>query len=112
MIFIQFGVFRQDEANVQRRELGVAFRDLRVTGFASANDVQPTLGSTFNLLGIPKAIRASRHPVVKDILSGFEGVVRPGEMLCTSSLYFYSDGKLIIICSGTRPSRLGMHITS
>ncbi len=77
---------RQTQANVKGRELCVAFRDLRVTGFGSANDVQPTLGSNFNPLTIPKDIKAARHPIIKDILSGFEGVVRPGEMLRTSSL--------------------------
>lgn len=33
-------------------------------------------------------INEARHPPVKDILSGFNGVVRSGEMLCTYPLRF------------------------
>ena len=38
-------------------------------------------------------IRSSRHPPIRDILDGFEGVVRPGEMLRESisfSFFFFS----------------------
>ena len=73
--------YRQDANNIKGRELGIAFRGLRVTGLGNANVTQPTIGSTFNPLEIPNAIQAGRHPIIKDILSGFEGVVRPGEML-------------------------------
>jgi hypothetical protein len=45
------------------------FKDLRV------------VGSVFNPRVILKKIQALRHPPLRDILSGFEGVVRPGEML-------------------------------
>lgn len=63
------------------RELGVVFRNLRVQGLGAAASFQPTLGSTLNPLEIPGKIRQLLHPPVRDILSGFEGVVRPGEML-------------------------------
>ncbi|KAF9555496.1 pleiotropic drug resistance ABC transporter [Agrocybe pediades] len=47
----------------------------------SAASFQPTLGSLLNPLGIVSALQRIRHPPLRDILSGFEGVVRPGEML-------------------------------
>ncbi|KZP27013.1 pleiotropic drug resistance ABC transporter [Athelia psychrophila] len=74
-------VKRSDEASLKKRELGVLFRDLRVVGLGASASFAPTLGSTINPMGIFDAIKAARHPPVKDILSGFEGVVRPGEML-------------------------------
>ncbi|KAL5529901.1 SNQ2_5 [Sanghuangporus sanghuang] len=69
------------ENNLKPRELGVVFQDLRVQGLGSAASFQPTVGSTLNPLSIPEKIRAMLHPPVRDILSGFEGVVNPGEML-------------------------------
>ncbi|KAL5527915.1 hypothetical protein ACEPAG_6716 [Sanghuangporus baumii] len=69
------------ESNLKPRELGVVFQDLRVQGLGSAASFQPTVGSTLNPFLIPEKIRALIHPPVRDILSGFEGVVNPGEML-------------------------------
>ena len=75
---------RREEAHIKGRELGVMFRDLRVTGLGSSASYIPTLGSMFNPSSILENIQAARHPQVRDILSGFEGAVRPGEMLCRS----------------------------
>jgi hypothetical protein len=61
------------------------FRDLRVVGLGSSASYIPTLGSMFNPMSILEAIQNARHPPLRDILSGFEGAIRPGEMLCTSS---------------------------
>ena len=58
------------------------FKNLRVVGLGASTSYQPTLGSVINPLNIFEAFKASRHPAIKDILTGFEGVVRPGEMLC------------------------------
>ena len=63
------------------RELGVVFDDLRVVGLGASANYQPTVGSTLNPLQVLDIIKRLRHPPVKDILSGFEGSVRPGEML-------------------------------
>ncbi|KAN0136953.1 ABC-2 type transporter domain containing protein [Lactarius tabidus] len=71
----------RDRAGVQSRELGVMFKDLRVVGLGAAASYQPTFGSFFNPKVILEKIRTLRHPPLRDILSGFEGVVRPGEML-------------------------------
>ena len=62
------------------------FRDLRVLGLGASTSYIPTLGSVFNPIDILEAIRTIRHPPVRDILSGFEGAVRPGEMLCMLSI--------------------------
>ncbi|KAJ6512909.1 pleiotropic drug resistance ABC transporter [Mycena sanguinolenta] len=70
-----------EEANVDRRELGVVFEDLRVVGLGASASYQPTLGSTLNPLSILEQIRTLRHPPLRNILEGFSGVVRPGEML-------------------------------
>ncbi|KAF5330166.1 hypothetical protein D9611_010635 [Ephemerocybe angulata] len=72
---------RQDKAEVKPRQLGVAFRDLEVLGVGASSSFQPTLGSLFNPCAIAEGIRNARHPSIKHILSGFEGVVKPGEML-------------------------------
>ncbi|KAI0930785.1 hypothetical protein AcV7_004877 [Taiwanofungus camphoratus] len=70
-----------DESDIKRRELGVVFQDLRVVGLGATATYQSTLGSALNPLNIADIIKRLRHPPVRDILSGFEGVIRPGEML-------------------------------
>lgn len=72
---------RFDESDIKRRELGVAFEDLRVVGQASTATYQPTVGSELNPFKIVEIINNIRHPALRDLLSGFEGCVRPGEML-------------------------------
>ncbi|KDQ56593.1 hypothetical protein JAAARDRAFT_58879 [Jaapia argillacea MUCL 33604] len=74
-------VFRGREDGSNFRSLGVLFENLRVTGLGAQASYQPTFGSTLNPIRFFEAIQGIRHPAVRDILSGFEGVVRPGEML-------------------------------
>ena len=74
---------RRDEAGVKPRSLGVVFRNLRVVGLGAIASYQPTLGSILNPLNIVGKIKNVRHPPIRDILSNFEGVVRPGEMIRT-----------------------------
>ncbi|KAH9934163.1 pleiotropic drug resistance ABC transporter [Fomitopsis serialis] len=78
---LQQMVRRKDESDIKRRELGVVFDNLRVVGLGASVSYQPTLGSTLNPFQIFETIKKIRHPPVKDILSGFEGCVKPGEML-------------------------------
>jgi len=73
---------RRGEANHKTRELGVMFKDLKVVGLGASASYQPTIGSVLNPMNVLEAIHTFRHPPIKDILTGFEGVVRPGEMLC------------------------------
>lgn len=77
-------IFRRGEAQMEPRTLGVMFRNLRVVGLGATVSYQSTLGSIINPLNILRAIQDIRHPPVRDIIHGFEGTVRPGEMLCTS----------------------------
>ncbi|KAL6306522.1 pleiotropic drug resistance ABC transporter [Sparassis latifolia] len=70
-----------EAAGIRRRELGVLFSDLRVVGLSASATSQPTFGSMLNPLSILDAIQSMRHPAMRDILSGIDGVVRPGEML-------------------------------
>lgn len=70
-----------DRSDVKRRELGVLFENLRVVGLGESAAIQPTFGSTLHPLNWIQGIQRMRHPATRDILSGFEGVVRPGEML-------------------------------
>ncbi|KAJ8519083.1 hypothetical protein ONZ45_g3902 [Pleurotus djamor] len=74
---------KRDEAGIEPRTLGVLFDGLEVVGLGqtAAARQQPTLSSLFNPVDIFHAIQAKRHPPLRKILSGFEGVVRPGEML-------------------------------
>ncbi|KAJ6507866.1 pleiotropic drug resistance ABC transporter [Mycena vitilis] len=70
-----------EEAHIEGRELGVVFENLRVVGLGATASYQPTLGSTLNPLSILEKIKTFRHPPLRNILDGFSGVVRPGEML-------------------------------
>ncbi|KAK0203605.1 pleiotropic drug resistance ABC transporter [Desarmillaria ectypa] len=74
-------VKRRVEANIKDRQLGVVFENLRVVGLGATASYQETLGSTLNPFNILEKIRTARHPSLRDIISGFEGVVRPGEMI-------------------------------
>lgn len=57
------------------------FQNLRVVGLGASASYQPTLGSVLSPLTAIEQFRTLRHPPLRDILSGFDGVVRPGEML-------------------------------
>ncbi|KAG2131012.1 ABC-2 type transporter-domain-containing protein [Suillus clintonianus] len=72
---------RCSEEEIKCRQLGVVFNDLRVVGTGARSSLQPTMGSLCSPASIWRTISAARHPPVRDILSGFEGVVAPGEML-------------------------------
>ncbi|TDL16644.1 hypothetical protein BD410DRAFT_795131 [Rickenella mellea] len=72
---------RRGDSVIKSRELGVVFEYLSVVGLGATARYQPTLGSTFNPVRMLEAIQELRHPPVRNILTGFEGVVRPGEML-------------------------------
>ncbi|KAJ6512945.1 pleiotropic drug resistance ABC transporter [Mycena sanguinolenta] len=72
---------KMEDAEVEGRELGVVFQDLRVVGLGASVSYMPTLGSMLNPLSIFESIRTLRHPPLRNILEGFSGVVRPGEML-------------------------------
>ncbi|KAH7929028.1 hypothetical protein BV22DRAFT_1057873 [Leucogyrophana mollusca] len=72
---------KRDEADVKSRELGVVFDQLRVVGMGASASFQPTLGSILNPRSVVESINGIRHPSLRNILKGFQGVVRPGEML-------------------------------
>ena len=80
---------RHKKAGIKSRQLGVVFENLRVVGLDVSASFQPTLGSLLNPLIIFNKIRSLRHPPLKGIISGFRGVVRPGEMLrkCQTRIY-------------------------
>lgn len=56
-------------------------QDLKVLGLGADAKYKNTILSTMNPLNLVHAIQNTVHPPVKDILTGFEGLVRPGEML-------------------------------
>ena len=72
---------RQHDSGVKRRELGVYFKNLHVTGVGATTSHQATIGSTFNPKVIWEGFRNSRGPSTRNILHDFNGVVKPGEML-------------------------------
>ncbi|KAH7882924.1 ABC-2 type transporter-domain-containing protein [Phlebopus sp. FC_14] len=74
-------VRRCGEQGLKKRELGVMFKDLRVVGIGTQASSQSTMGSVFNPAALRRNINNLRHPPVRDILSGFDGVITPGEML-------------------------------
>jgi len=74
-------VRRSGEADIKLRELGVLFDQLHVVGKGTSSSWQSTLGSLLNPMNKLRAVQDIRHPPLRDIISGFHGVVRPGEML-------------------------------
>ncbi|KAJ7455204.1 pleiotropic drug resistance ABC transporter [Mycena galericulata] len=78
---LKFITKKIEDAEIERRELGVVFENLRVVGLGASASYQPTLGSILNPLSIIESIQTLRHPPLRNILEGISGVVRPGEML-------------------------------
>ncbi|KAJ3498887.1 hypothetical protein NLJ89_g10164 [Agrocybe chaxingu] len=78
---------KYEEHDIKYRTLGVVFQDLHVTGLGAADSFQPTLGSALNPFTVIETLQKRRHPAVRDILVGFEGVVKPGEMLRELTLF-------------------------
>ncbi|KAH0496084.1 hypothetical protein TgHK011_003466 [Trichoderma gracile] len=84
-----FGHARQEHnPEEQMRHSGVIFRDLTVKGVGLGASLQPTVGDIF--LGLPRKIRnlvragpkaAQAKPPVRELISHFDGCVRPGELL-------------------------------
>ncbi|KIJ51214.1 hypothetical protein M422DRAFT_158653 [Sphaerobolus stellatus SS14] len=83
----QFDKFLQErydkamDEGINFRQTGVTFKNLRVTGLGATHKHQETIFSALNPLNIIHFAQKLRHPPVKDILSGFNGSIRPGEML-------------------------------
>jgi ATP-binding cassette subfamily G (WHITE) protein 2 (SNQ2) len=74
-------VDRREENDFKPRELGVVFKNLRVMGLGVSASYANTLGSILNPINHIHSFQRLRHPPVRDILTDFEGVIRPGEML-------------------------------
>ena len=72
---------RHEENNVKPQSLGIVFHDLRMSGLTAASSYFPILGSLFKPVSIIENVQNFRHSNVMDNLSGFEGVVKPGEMI-------------------------------
>lgn len=84
-----FGKARQEHNEEEKtRHTGVVFRDLTVKGVGLGASLQPTVGDLF--VGFPRFLgnfvskgpkAAFGRPPVRELLSNFNGCVRPGEML-------------------------------
>ncbi|KAF4980544.1 hypothetical protein FZEAL_3479 [Fusarium zealandicum] len=84
-----FGQKRQEQSEEEKtRHSGVIFRDLTVRGVGVGASLQPTVGDFF--LGLPRTLAklftkgpkaALAKPPVRDLISNFDGCVRPGELL-------------------------------
>ncbi|KAG1780748.1 hypothetical protein EV702DRAFT_1194229 [Suillus placidus] len=72
---IKWQVFRGDLHEPTKRF------DLHVVGAGSRISIQPTVSSPFHPPTFLRKIREIRHPPTRDILSGFEGVGIPGQMI-------------------------------
>lgn len=84
-----FGKARQEHSEEEKtRHSGVVFRNLTVKGVGLGAALHPTVGDIF--MNLPRKIRtlftrgakaASGKPPVRELLSNFDGCVRPGELL-------------------------------
>ncbi|TFK38227.1 pleiotropic drug resistance ABC transporter [Crucibulum laeve] len=72
---------KREQADIKTREIGVVFEDLRVVGLKASASYQENMASLLNPVNILEKLRTIRHPPLRDLISGFEGLVRPGEML-------------------------------
>lgn len=83
-----FGQARREKNDEhETRHSGVVFRHLTVKGVGLGASLQPTVGDIF--MGLPRALGklfsrgtpAVAKPPVRELLSDFDGCVRPGELL-------------------------------
>ena len=84
-----FGKARQEHSEeAANRHSGVIFRGLTVKGVGLGASLQPTVGDIF--LALPRKLKilftkgakaAGGKPPVRELLSHFDGCVKPGEML-------------------------------
>ncbi|OLN87511.1 Brefeldin A resistance protein [Colletotrichum chlorophyti] len=84
-----FGRARQQQSEEEKtRHSGVVFRDLTVKGVGLGASLQPTVGDIF--LNLPRKLKllftrgpkaAFAKPPVRELISHFDGCVRPGELL-------------------------------
>ncbi|KAL2760222.1 hypothetical protein ACRALDRAFT_2024250 [Sodiomyces alcalophilus JCM 7366] len=84
-----FGKTRQDQSEeAQTRHSGVVFRDLTVKGVGLGASLQPTVSDIF--MRLPRTLKnlftkgpraAFARPPVRELISRFDGCVRPGELL-------------------------------
>lgn len=84
-----FGRGRQEHSEEEKtRHVGVVFRDLTVKGLGLGAALKPTVGDIF--LGLPRTLRnlfskgpkaAVAKAPVRELLSDFNGCIKPGEML-------------------------------
>ncbi|KAF4119572.1 ABC-type branched-chain amino acid transport system, ATPase component [Geosmithia morbida] len=79
---------REKNEENETRHSGVVFRDLTVRGLGLGASLQPTVGDIF--MGLPRRLgnlfsrgtkAAVSKPPVRELLSNFDGCVRPGELL-------------------------------
>ncbi|KAL7624350.1 ATP-binding cassette transporter snq2 [Parahypoxylon ruwenzoriense] len=83
-----FGQARQQSEEEKTRHAGVIFRNLTVKGIGLGASLQPTVGDIS--IGLPRFLNnlltqgpkaATGKPPVRELISDFNGCVRPGEML-------------------------------
>ncbi|CAO1615133.1 unnamed protein product [Parajaminaea phylloscopi] len=73
---------KAEDHGVEFRQMGVAWKDLEVTGVGSGFALQTTVGSlATEPLRAAQTISGLMHPPIKHILQGLDGCVKPGEML-------------------------------
>ena len=73
---------KADKNGVNRRDLGVTFKNLTVKGEGSGISYGSSLtGALKSIPALPKTLKAARHPKTKVILDEFTGMVKAGEML-------------------------------
>ncbi|GAA5921798.1 hypothetical protein JCM3775_001825 [Rhodotorula graminis] len=73
---------KADKNGVNRRDLGVTFKNLTVKGEGSGISYGSSLTGTLKSIpALPQTLKAARHPKTKVILDEFTGMVKAGEML-------------------------------
>ena len=103
--FLRHVMNQAEGAEIESRQMGLVWQNLTVTGLGTGYALADTVGTLpLKPFEAAKNIKTILHPPVKTIIDGFEGCVKPGEMLlvlgrpgagCTSflkTIASYRDG--------------------
>ena len=81
-VLLQSVVARMESQGVEVNKFGVTFRNLTTKGVDAATSYVPSVYELIrDVVTLPLAVKKLRHPPLRNIIEGFDGIVRPGEML-------------------------------
>ena len=81
-VLLQSAVARMESQGVDINKFGVTFRNLTTKGVDASTSYVPSVYEMLrDIATLPMAVKKFRNPSLRNIIEGFDGIVRPGEML-------------------------------